>query len=227
MSDLIKEQVVEMLRMQDELNIFANGKGWKEGITDKGRDINWERCIRQELSEYIDSFNWAHWKNINGEDDIANAKMELVDVWHFLMSKFIRDNTFKPLMIVGAIKEAYRVEYSHMIREVMVQNAEDLSRLVTYHALKDSVVAFFRLCNATDLSFEELRETYVLKNSLNVFRRNNGYREGTYVKIWHGKEDNYYIQKYREDGKEITFDAITVYLTERYLGVVDRNKTSR
>ena len=28
------------------------------------------------------------------------------------------------------------------------------------------------------------------KNILNVFRQNNGYKDGSYIKIWNGKEDN-------------------------------------
>ena len=29
-----------------------------------------------------------------------------------------------------------------------------------------------------------------MKNVLNKFRQDNGYKEGTYRKIWNGKEDN-------------------------------------
>ena len=31
---------------------------------------------------------------------------------------------------------------------------------------------------------------YFGKNVLNAFRQNNGYKEGTYIKIWNGEEDN-------------------------------------
>jgi hypothetical protein len=38
-----------------------------------------------EAAEAIDSFNWKHWKNIESEPDLDNAKVELVDIWHFIM----------------------------------------------------------------------------------------------------------------------------------------------
>jgi hypothetical protein len=34
-----------------------------------------------EAAEAIDSFNWKHWKDIEGEPDLDNAKVELVDIW--------------------------------------------------------------------------------------------------------------------------------------------------
>ena len=35
-----------------------------------------------------------------------------------------------------------------------------------------------------------LYECYIAKNVLNRFRQNNGYKEGTYQKVWNGREDN-------------------------------------
>lgn len=37
---------------------------------------------------------------------------------------------------------------------------------------------------------ENVWSLYVIKNTLNGFRKANGYEEGTYEKIWDGKEDN-------------------------------------
>jgi len=32
-----------------------------------------------------------------------------------------------------------------------------------------------------------------LKNSLNFFRQDHGYKDGTYLKVWNGREDNEYL----------------------------------
>jgi hypothetical protein len=40
------------------------------------------------------------------------------------------------------------------------------------------------------MPFDELYEIYVGKNVLNMFRQDNGYKEGSYSKIWNGREDN-------------------------------------
>lgn len=44
-----------------------------------------------------------------------------------------------------------------------------------------------------DLTAEDIFKKYLIKNTLNRFRKNNGYADGTYNKIWNGTEDNDYI----------------------------------
>ncbi len=43
------------------------------------------------------------------------------------------------------------------------------------------------------MSADELYRQYVGKNVLNFFRQDNGYKEGTYVKVWEGREDNEHL----------------------------------
>jgi hypothetical protein len=43
------------------------------------------------------------------------------------------------------------------------------------------------------MDFDELYEIYVGKNVLNMFRQDNGYKEGSYQKIWNGREDNEHL----------------------------------
>ena len=40
------------------------------------------------------------------------------------------------------------------------------------------------------MDLNELYRQYIGKNTLNFFRQDHGYKEGTYIKVWHGKEDN-------------------------------------
>jgi len=37
--------------------------------------------------------------------------------------------------------------------------------------------------------------SYVGKNLLNRFRQEHGYKEGTYTKVWNGREDNVVMQE--------------------------------
>ena len=46
---------------------------------------------------------------------------------------------------------------------------------------------------SADLDFESLYTAYVGKNVLNFFRQDNGYKAGTYVKNWAGREDNEHL----------------------------------
>jgi hypothetical protein len=63
-------QIKQMFELQQKLNDATNGLIWTEGATKEGRQISWLRCIYMEAAEAIDSFNWKHWKDIEGEPDL-------------------------------------------------------------------------------------------------------------------------------------------------------------
>ncbi len=46
-----------------------------------------------------------------------------------------------------------------------------------------------------DMDLDELFRQYVGKNTLNFFRQDHGYKDGTYIKVWHGEEDNEVLAK--------------------------------
>jgi dimeric dUTPase (all-alpha-NTP-PPase superfamily) len=46
-----------------------------------------------EIAEAIDSISWKHWKNIEGGIDYENFKVELIDIWHFLISYLLTKDT--------------------------------------------------------------------------------------------------------------------------------------
>ena len=85
------DKILLMLQLQASLNEATNGEKWTEGITKNDKIINWKRCIYMECAEMIDSFSWKHWKNIEKEPDWDNLQIEVVDVWHFIMSLAIEN----------------------------------------------------------------------------------------------------------------------------------------
>jgi hypothetical protein len=46
---------------------------------------------------------------------------------------------------------------------------------------------------ASNLSFDQLYRMYVGKNVLNFFRQDHGYKDGSYIKVWDGREDNEHL----------------------------------
>jgi dimeric dUTPase (all-alpha-NTP-PPase superfamily) len=94
---LNREMFTNMLALQAKLNTETNGAIWITGVTNKGRNINWLKCISMEAAEMMDCFPWKHWKDINSSSDIENFKVEVVDVWHFALSgilEYIASNDF-------------------------------------------------------------------------------------------------------------------------------------
>ncbi|MCG3715490.1 dUTPase, partial [Aliarcobacter butzleri] len=111
----------EMFLLQKKLNDSTNGNNWELGVNKYGKEINWLRCIHMEVAELIESTPWKHWKNINANPDMNNIHVELVDIWHFLMSYILQEtNVPKAVSLVNThcIYEASsNIDVRLMVRE--------------------------------------------------------------------------------------------------------------
>ena len=117
-------EFTDMLRMQEELNNKTCGVNWRSNKTDKGRVIDWKLCMLMETSELFNSLNWKHWKSINDEDDTKNIKIEIVDIWHFLMSYILQKKTLDSSKVlletyivttkVGKNKQKVLIDFIHL-----------------------------------------------------------------------------------------------------------------
>ena len=86
-----------------------------------------------------------------------------------------------------------------------------------------SPVRFWELMHAVELDFDALYSAYVGKNVLNFFRQDNGYKDGTYVKNWAGREDNEHLVELvasLDHGSEDFADRVYQALQQRYREVV-------
>jgi hypothetical protein len=52
---------------------------------------------------------------------------------------------------------------------------------------------FAAIMKNCEMDWTELYCQYVGKNVLNFFRQDHGYKEGSYQKMWNGREDNEYL----------------------------------
>ena len=80
---------------------------------------------------------------------------------------------------------------------------------------------FARVMELIGMEFDELYRHYVGKNVLNFFRQDHGYKEGTYVKLWDGREDNEHLAELLAvlDSDSADFrDRVYEGLRERYPG---------
>jgi hypothetical protein len=68
------------------------------------------------------------------------------------------------------------------------------------------------------MSIEDVYIAYIVKNCLNKFRQDNGYKDGTYNKIWIDKEDNVvaYELAYQMGASEDLFDLLYADLEATY-----------
>ena len=225
----MNNKILLMLQLQNQLNDATNGEAWTEGVTKNGKKINWRRCIYMECAEMVDSFPWKHWKAIAQEPDWHNHQIEVVDVWHFIMSLAIEEYATKK---IGNIEDiAVKISESESFKNIVVQESsfaeidtiltkiENLMRIaLSKEELNlDALIAeFFDLVSMSGLTLESLYRLYVGKNILNQFRQDNGYKEGTYIKIWNGKEDNVVMKAIWETHSDITPELLYSELNKAY-----------
>jgi hypothetical protein len=78
---------------------------------------------------------------------------------------------------------------------------------------------FANLLNLIGMDFDHLYRMYVGKNVLNFFRQDHGYKDGSYIKVWQGREDNEHLAELLEelDSEAETFkDSVYAGLESRY-----------
>ena len=196
------KKVKEMFLMQQALNDETNGVGWEDGYTKNGKLINWKRCIYMECAELIDSFAWKHWKNISAAPDVNNIVIEIVDIWHFVMS-YILEQYYGGKDIEHIVSDVTAVSgfaefssYAYDVREYSIYEIVNDIELIIHETsgfelqIGELLTDFFRVALKCGVSLDILFEKYIGKNVLNKFRQNNGYKEGGYRKIWGDLEDN-------------------------------------
>jgi dimeric dUTPase (all-alpha-NTP-PPase superfamily) len=220
-----------MLELQQTLNDATNGKGWEKGTTKNGKTINWRRCITMESAEMIDSFGWKHWKSIAQATDYDNLQIEIVDVWHFVMSLVLE---FTYNSGAESIEElATRIfqtpEYQKLISDtplpfgdddllmIKIENVMRLSLIPLSPEMIGALIEeFFDLTYLGALNETQLYRLYVGKNILNQFRQDHGYKEGHYIKMWNGVEDNAVMKSAWEANPDMTPEGLYEALKAAY-----------
>lgn len=225
-----KEYVKEMFSLQQKLNDETNGIGWENGYTKNNRMINWKRCIYMESAELIDSFNWKHWKDINKETDWENATIEIVDIWHFIMSLILEDyklnqkgdleKLVEDVISVQGFERFTKEASSHenAISMEIINEIEGIIHETTkLHVNSFDILLrdYFAMSLKCGVNLPILYKYYVAKNVLNQFRQDHGYKEGTYKKTWGTKEDNEAMLEILEP-KALSAEALYEKLEEVY-----------
>ena len=204
MNDKVFSKVVE-------LQAEVNRKAQKNLI----RPVNYYRAIWLEAAELVESLDWKWWKKQTS--NYENVKIEVVDIFHFVLSQAIRQHKLDGAQSI--LKHAYTNYINDMKNEELVQD-KDENIILSAEALatialvenEDYELQFMFIFELWDLTLDykdelldEFFKTYFIKNTLNLFRYNNGYLEGTYQKVVNGKEDNEYALEF---AKDMTVDDI-------------------
>ncbi|WHI49160.1 dUTP diphosphatase [Microbulbifer sp. TRSA001] len=175
----MKQQLQVMLTLQDQINTVVN-ENWRE------QNFAWYRAIWVESAELLDHYGWKWWKKQLPEMD--QVKLELVDIWHFGLSLELQKGSPQEVAEIMLKEFAGSEHTAGDFRE----NLESFT-LNTLATKQFDVAGFAQLLADAEMSFAELYQRYVGKNVLNRFRQDNGYKDGSYVKNWAGREDNEHL----------------------------------
>ena len=175
----MKQRLAAMLDLQDVINARID-PNWT------ARDFAWYRAVWVECAELLDHYGWKWWKQQN--PDIEQVKLELVDIWHFGLSLLLLQDVPRDRLIAdltlhfseSPAGEDFPAEVEHFALQVLATRDFDVG-------------GFARLMATAGLDFSELYRRYVGKNVLNRFRQDHGYQDGSYRKLWQGREDNEHL----------------------------------
>ncbi len=223
------DKILLMFQLQNQLNCATNGDDWTKGLTKNGKTINWRRCIYMECAEMVDSFSWKHWKAIDAQPDWDNHQIEVIDVWHFIISLAIenysdtlRGGVDDVAISVSKLESFTKIDVpteKFSSQDDVIAKVENLIRLSISQEsleLEKLISEFFDLVVMSGLNIESLYRLYVGKNILNQFRQDNGYKDGSYIKVWAGEEDNVVMKRIWEENADIKPDILYKELTKLY-----------
>lgn len=183
----LRSRLQSMLELQDDIN---------SRIRPDWRDANnaWFRAIWTECAELVDHIGWKWWKHQS--PDIPQVHLELVDIFHFGLSELLQQHgtaDAAATQLLGA--------YVGYGKRSGAGVGDSAARIALVEAFATSVLiarrfdlaGFCELASAVGLEEQTLYEMYVGKNVLNGFRQDHGYKAGTYIKAWDGREDNVWL----------------------------------
>ena len=175
----MKQKILTMLELQDAMNRKVNPE-WREA------GYAWYRAIWTECAEMLDHYGWKWWKH--QKPDMEQVHLEIIDIWHFALSDLILRHGSMEAAADRAQEGLSNPLQGDDFREAIERMAMD-----TIAAKSAHIERFASLMQLADLSFNELYKTYVGKNVLNFFRQDHGYKDGSYIKSWNGREDNEHL----------------------------------
>lgn len=219
MDTIKKSQLLIMLRLQDELNAVIN-PNWLKA------DYPFLRAAFVEAGEALDHHGWKWWKN--QEPDIGQLQIELIDILHFYLSDALlsSDGDFD-LALAEVMSE---IGESELMFDSVSFDFKSLDVLRLLELLAGLAVVRRRcfgvlseLMDRCGLTWENAYIQYISKNILNIFRQKNGYKEGVYIKVWDGLEDNVWLERAISslDSKSASFsEDLISELSTKYQSVI-------
>jgi len=208
----------DTVKLQDQFN-ENTVPNWKD------KNLDWFMAILDEWVEILNSFSWKWWKDTSKEGtvDFQNIEVELVDLFHFLLSKAIEEKRtdffFSIILAFSGMQSSQYIENPQLLKEKIRKEAIPMT---SFEVLEILLIIWADLWFKINKSFADLMKWYRVKNALNIIRQKFGYKEGKYIKKWGDVEDNVIAWKIAEELEldENMFNNLIQKLEQYYLNNV-------
>ena len=170
------------------------------------------RAVWIECAEIMECHTGWKWWKAAPKADATQAHIELVDIWHFLMSWHLVTPAARVQELLPPAAGSVSVDVS------AIEAIEVLALAALAGDLGRATASFWFVCELFGLNFEQLHRLYIGKNALNHHRSLFGYKTGGYEKMWDGREDNAHLAEIMGAGV-VEFDAVVSALAHRYRSI--------
>lgn len=198
--------IEEMVSIQEKLNDTMYPE-WRTELTHADYNI----AMLSEIGELLDSGRRYKWWSDKSDPHVFNEYIEVIDILHFYLSQISIDgDIYDRDYILGYTDE--KTTHVSLINDDGSFNRKTFNMLVYNlmytkpmpRAIDDLVVYY-------GMTPEFVSALYVAKATLNEVRMSSGYKNGTYVKVVNGLEDNHrlitIIDAFEEDDS-LTLDDV-------------------
>jgi dimeric dUTPase (all-alpha-NTP-PPase superfamily) len=228
-----------------ELQTLTNNKMFGEFWTEcTFSSLPYYRATVVEAVEAIAKHGYKWWKQET--TDLDGIKLELVDILHFTLSDFLRRHKEMRVVVAKYEQSSTRPISIHQIgrfnEDIYCFDGEGfevkavsptVSRMLsldslTFNDLCEQLIYASLLEGYSDLpcltllfeyigmSPDEVYLKYIAKNTLNHFRDDNGQKEGTYFRVWGGKDDDQVLAGYLNENPDVIRADLYSFLTDAY-----------
>jgi len=194
----------ETLELQKKFNNEV-APGWQTDIRNEKYDY-W-MAVLDETVEVLGSRHWKWWKNSNkmGEVDWDNVNVELIDIFHFVISLCLQQELQNTVFLQLVNLEMHKEELNRKRDPEFFKDFwEEFLMAVHMKLLPVIVVRLVEYWYRAGGDAESLFREYRIKASLNKIRQEFGYGGNTYEKMWLDKDTNEYVEDNVMAGKLLT-----------------------
>lgn len=186
------------------------------------------RAAIMGAAEAVNHYGYKWWETKS--PDLPQARLALVDVFHFLISYEMLGNGRRDhelIRIANELENMYAVNLNiRLYKELSF--TQKMDAFIARASAGEAAMwpAFFSAMADIGMDWECLNRMCFSKNVLNLFRQDYGQNDGTYTHVWNGKEDAVHLQEIIDSMHSLDATTIRQALVARYATAITGRRST-